>query len=354
MNSVPRKLHLFINKQCNLHCRYCYWESHPNEEMSIEIMDKIIDYIKSYPNKYDYVVFFGGEPMLSYKLIYRFVRLVGTKMKYIIMTNGTIHPKYLLNLFGAKCYQYDICFTISYDGLYQTDRSNKEIAHILQHVRYLKETKKADYSIANILSPYHYKLIPKNIIETLQYTDKAIFFRICNLANEWQLDALKQHLKDFPKIVDIVTYYTVAKEKQIWLSNRIDKPAINNGDNVYGSKGNTCQKSLVHTDICGIDGKKYLCEVAFALGRECYGYLWEDNPSKAVEYDKEHHDNPYHYCLFYNTECREYDIVMEQMRNKFQIRKEKLQRLKEAKLKYLMSLDKKRRLLRLANSYFRN
>lgn len=351
-NQIPKKLHLFINKYCNFHCKYCYWNEHPKEEMSLNVADNIIKYIRTYPKKYDYITFFSGEPMLSYKLIAKFINEINLNIKYIIMTNGSIHPKILLDeIINNKT---NICFTFSYDGLYQSDRNNDINEQIIKHIQYLQNTHEAYYCIATMLTPYHYKLIPNNIIEILKYTDTALLHRICNLVNEWQPDALKQHLKDFPKIVDIVTYYTVAKEKQIWLSNRIDKPAINNGDNKCGSKGNTCQKSLVHTDICGIDGKKYLCEVAFALGRECYGYLWEDNPSKAIEYDKEHHDNPYHYCLFYNTECREYDIVMEQMRDKFQIRKEKLQRLKEAKLKYLMSLDKKGRLLRLANSYFRN
>lgn len=354
MKDISRKLHLFINKQCNLNCRYCYWKSHPREEMSIDVMNKVISYINKHPNKYDYVVFFGGEPMLSYKLIYKFIKQVGNKINYIIMTNGTIHPKYLLDMFKNEYNKYNICFTISFDGLYQVDRDNTIIKKILYHINYLKKTKHAAYSIASILSPYNYKLIPKNIIKILEYTNNAIFFRICNLSNEWKSNALKQHLKDFPKIVDIVTYYTVVKEKQIWLSNRIDKPSINNGDNVYGSKGNTCQKSLVYTDICGTDGKKYLCEVAFALNKECYGYFWEDNPSIAIDYDKQHHNNPYHYCLFYKTECKEYDIVMEQMREKFQIRKQKLQRLKDAKMKYLLSLDNKGRLLNLANNYFRN
>lgn len=351
-NQIPKKLHLFINKYCNFNCKYCYWENHPKEEMSIEIANHIIDYIRNNPEKYDYITFFGGEPMLSYKLIAKFINEINLDIKYIIMTNGSIHPKKLLD--NIKNNKANICFTFSYDGLYQSDRSNNTDKQVLHHIKYLKDTKRAYYCIATMLTPYHYELIPKNIIEILTYTDAALFHRICNLSNEWKSKDLKQHLKDFPKIVDIVTYYTIVKEKQIWLSNRIDKPAVNNGDNVYGSKGNTCQKSLAYTDICGTDGKKYLCEVAFALNEECYGYLWEDNPSIAIDYDKQHHNNPYHYCLFYKTECKTYDVVMEQMREKFQIRKQKLQRLKNAKMKYLLSLDNKGRLLNLANNYFRN
>lgn len=348
---MSRKLHLFINKKCNFNCRYCYWLKHENVEMSSETANKIISYIKS-NQKYDYITFFGGEPMLSYNIILKFIKEIGPNMKYIIMTNGTIHPKYILN--QLDCKKYNICFTFSYDGLYQCDRQNNTEDIILKHIMYLKKTKLASYSIATMLTPYHYIEIPNNMIKILQYTDSLLLHRICNLANEWNDKDLDLHLKDFNKIVDIATYYTVVKEKDIWLSNRIDKFRSEDGNNINGSKGNTCQKSLVYTDICGTDGKKYLCEVAFALNQDCYGYLWEEKDSFAVEYDKVNHNNPYHYCLFYKTECRKYDIAMEKMRDKFQLRKQKLQRLKNAKMKYLLSLDKSGRLFRLANNYFRN
>lgn len=347
---MPRKLHLFINKQCNLSCKYCYWKEHPKEEMSIETMDKIIQYVKS-SEKYDYVVFFGGEPMLSYKLLARFITIVGTDMKYIIMTNGSVHPELLL---GELKQSYNICFTISFDGLYQEDRNIKITKRILRHIEYLNKSDKAMCSVASILSPYHYDKIVDNMIETLQLVDSAIFFRICNIQHEWDHEKLKKHILDFKRIVEIAAYYTVVKEKKVWLSNRIDKPLIAEGDNKDGSKAHCCQRSLVYTDICGIDGKKYLCEPAFANDVGNYGYLWEENESAAIRYCKKHPNETGHYCLLYGTRCEEYDTAMDTMRDKFQDTRNKLERLKAHKKASLDRIDPKGRMFNIANDYFRN
>lgn len=348
---MPRKLHLFINKQCNLSCKYCYWKEHPKEEMSIETMDKVIKYINDNEGKYDYVVFFGGEPMLSYKLLARFIKKVGTDMKYIIMTNGSIHPGLLL---GELDQSYNLCFTVSYDGIYQEDRSPKITEQILKHIEYLNRSDEAICCVASILSPFHYKKIVDNMINTMQLVDSAIFFRICNVRHEWPADDLRKHINDFNRIVEIGAYYTVVKEKKVWLSNRIDKALKTEGDNMYGSKAHCCQRSLVHTDICGTDGRKYLCEPAFANDVGSYGFLWENNDSAAVRYCEKHPGEVGHYCLLYGTKCEEYDDAMEKMRNKFQSHKKRLENLRAHKEKYLKGIDPKGRMFRIANHYFRN
>ena len=127
-------------------------------------------------------------------------------------------------------------------------------------------------------------------------------------------------------------------------------------DNQLGSKGNYCQKSLVYTDICGIDGKKYLCEVAFAKRNKDfeYGYLWEDIDNLAVEYNKTHSKDTNHYCLYYCTQSKVYDNAMEILREKYHRRKEALERLKNSKKMHLKTLIKNdERIWRLANDYYK-
>lgn len=358
INTMPRKLHLFVNQDCNFNCEYCYWHGcHEKQEISYETADKIIKYINDNPSLYDYIIFFGGEPMLATeKIAYLINAIENRDIVYIIMTNGTQHPDMLLNKLKYDQNKHNINFTISYDGLYQDGRAKNSTEVILKHIDYLKENN-LFYSIGCILTPYHYRLIPENMIYILdKISNSAIFFRICNLDGEWNHDDLKQHIKDFNKIVDIAAYYTVAKHKSVWLSNRIDKAIEYDCKNSHGSKGNTCQKSLVYTDICGLDGKKYLCEPAYALGCNDYGYLWEANDTYAVEWDKDsrHHNCSYHYCLLYNTQNLEYEVAMDNMRDKYQKRKTKLNKLKNAKIRYLNSIDEEGRLLRLAEDYFRN
>lgn len=359
-NAIPRKLHLFVNQECNLRCEYCYWQGkHEKKEISYTVVNKIIEFINNNPDLYDYIVFFGGEPMLAAKKIAYIINNINNpKMVYIIMTNGTIHPNILIKKLDKKIYEYRIDFTISYDGLYQKGRNINPTLNslILKHVSFLKQNS-ISYTIGCILSPKYYQLITDNMIYILDnLADSAIFFRICNLDAEWNNQDLTKHIKDFKKIVDIATYYTVLKNKLIWLSNRIDKPETQAHDNINGSKGNTCQKSLVYTDICGLNGKKYLCEPAYALNCGNYGYLWEQNDTYAVEWDqdKRHHDCTWHYCLLYKTQNIDYEAAMDKMRDKYNKRKKKLENIKNAKITYLKSFDEDGRMYRLAEDYFRN
>ena len=65
---VPRKLSLIINptEQCNFRCKYCY-ESFNNGEMSKEVQEKVISYVRNNIHKYSglNVSWFGGEPLLA-------------------------------------------------------------------------------------------------------------------------------------------------------------------------------------------------------------------------------------------------------------------------------------------------
>lgn len=350
---IPKKLHIFINQQCNLKCKYCYWDSHTKMEMSEETIEKICDFVNSNPDKYDYIIFFGGEPMLSHNIMAKFINSIENKeMNYIVMTNGTINPELFLTTVNTE--EHNICFTISYDGLYQEDRGTNLNVIIEKNIEYLKSRNDVTYTIACILSPYQYKKIPESMVKILKLSDSAIFFRICNLHDEWNIEDLLDHIKDFKKIVDIGVFNTVCKEKDVLLSNRIDKTIEENADNVLGSKGNYCQKSLVYTDVVGLDGKKYLCEVAFAKGGPNYGYLWEDRDTIAIEYNQTHKDDTFHRCLYYGTESKIYDTAMEKLRIKYHKMKECLLRLKESKRTYLKTISKDDdRLWRLANDKYK-
>lgn len=348
-----KKLNLFINKQCNLNCRYCYWPEHPKEEMSEEVSDRIIAYIKAHPDKYDFITFFGGEPMLSPHILAKFMTSLGESYKYIVMTNGTVHPSRLLDKLPNK--KWNLCFTYSYDGMYQMDRSEEAAKKIQLHTDYLKKTNRAAYTIGCIVSPYHYKMIPENMIRTMLAHDHAIFFSICDLANSWKEEDLREHIKDIPKMVDIATYYEVCEEKMVHMPNHIEIQDLKES-NTTATKGFFCQQALARTDVCGIDGKKYLCEPSYANNEMCYGNLWDDNESYAVEWNKDpaHHNCKYHFCLYKQSQNLEYEQALEAMRSKYAERKKKLQKLKEEKYKYLLKQDECGRLLRLAENHYRN
>jgi uncharacterized protein len=95
-NGEPRALNLLISQDCNLKCGYCY-ANHGTYGREKKLMDfdtarKSIDKLLS--NEYqNFIVFFGGEPLLNFPLIVEidsYLTEKGLRAKYTAITNGTI------------------------------------------------------------------------------------------------------------------------------------------------------------------------------------------------------------------------------------------------------------------------
>lgn len=115
---------LVLNNSCNLYCDYCFANKgmydRPNEQMTFETAKKIIDVLikNALENNSSTatIAFFGGEPLLSFKLIQKIVayteNLACIKFKYMITTNGTLINQEIANYFQK--YKFDVM--ISIDG----------------------------------------------------------------------------------------------------------------------------------------------------------------------------------------------------------------------------------------------
>lgn len=344
-----KSISLHINKQCNFACKYCYWNNHEKEEMSDEISDKIISFLNNNPDKYEHIIFIGGEPFLSVNIMLKFIKALKDSFTFEIMTNGSIHPKVLFDKLNQneKC---RISISFSYDGLFQNNRKKNSADTILRHIKYAKNNS-ISHGIVSMDSPDYADRFIENMLYLIKQTKSFSFCRICDLPNKWPKDKLKQHLKDWNKIVDIASYYNTCKGYSIMLPNRVESLP---GDIKQSEKEINCQRNLLYMDCVGLDGKKYLCEPAYTENAANYGYLWEEHETLASEYDKKHHDCPYYVCLYYRSKDFEYEKQIEKKRLKYHKRKQKLSRLKEDKEKQLLKKDPKGRLLRLARDYYWN
>ncbi|WP_029687956.1 radical SAM protein [Thermoanaerobacter sp. A7A] len=112
---------------CNLACRYCYANAGTYNNINKVIMS-FEDYkllfekiLKIFPKGVVGYTFFGGEPMLGFKEIVKFVEYVTTISKknkniieprFAIVTNGTLIDQYAYEIFE----RYHFAVTISLDG----------------------------------------------------------------------------------------------------------------------------------------------------------------------------------------------------------------------------------------------
>lgn len=118
---------LIVTRQCNFRCVYCY-EQHEDKKMKLELYDNILKAIerlieqKGY--KSIYIELFGGEPMLEYSNIVRFLTelKVLSEKKGITIFAGMTTNAYLLTAQKLKIlselgvYRYQI----TVDGLKET------------------------------------------------------------------------------------------------------------------------------------------------------------------------------------------------------------------------------------------
>lgn len=99
-----RQLTLQVTQQCNLRCAYCAYSGiyngnriHANKRMDFNTAKKAIDFFLEHSIESPEVVigFYGGEPLLEFKLIKQCVQYVnknveGKKVTFNMTTNGTL------------------------------------------------------------------------------------------------------------------------------------------------------------------------------------------------------------------------------------------------------------------------
>ncbi len=94
---------LQVTQQCNLRCKYCVYSGayesrgHSSKRMPYELAQKGVEFLieRSAAQKSVNIGFYGGEPLLEFKLIERIVRYIKEKysskdISFSITTNGTL------------------------------------------------------------------------------------------------------------------------------------------------------------------------------------------------------------------------------------------------------------------------
>lgn len=125
LNSKLHKLTLQITQQCNFRCEYCVYSghyenrSHSNKSMDWSMAKKGIDfyYERSRDANSATISFYGGEPLLNYKLILQSIEYAnqifeGKDIAYTITTNGSLLTTEMVRVFMEN----NVRISISLDG----------------------------------------------------------------------------------------------------------------------------------------------------------------------------------------------------------------------------------------------
>ena len=115
-----KKFTLCLTHQCNLRCTYCYVDKRAGR-MPIGVAEKIVDFIFDHATDEENIDigFFGGEPLLEFKLLKKIVEMIERHRKFdrqrvslSTVTNGTLFSNEIADYFA----EHDIVLCFSCDG----------------------------------------------------------------------------------------------------------------------------------------------------------------------------------------------------------------------------------------------
>lgn len=110
---------LYLTKECNLACEYCFEQHQKGNHLTEEIAFRTVDFLLQSGDKNNGISFFGGEPLLQKERIYQIAAYANRKkqvphgaLRYRLTTNGTLLDEKFLEFAQAE----QIRIALSHDG----------------------------------------------------------------------------------------------------------------------------------------------------------------------------------------------------------------------------------------------
>lgn len=242
IKSAVKGMTLMVSQKCNLRCRYCYGDEgeYQNKgEMNLDIAVKAMELLMKKTERENIdICFFGGEPLMNYKLIRDFIDYVesnsnfGRNIHYSMTTNLTLLNEDIKKFIKEK----NIALTVSLDGNKNSNDANRyykdgrgiydrvvrnindldrklvvrstiaphnlNIKESIKHlVETLKYSKVAWAEADNLLSEKDYEIMTETYIALIDYIDTLIkerrydevkkYHMFCNVLRKFSQDGIR-------------------------------------------------------------------------------------------------------------------------------------------------------------------
>lgn len=191
MNDRVDKIVFIISDKCNMNCTYCYEKQFDLSEnqkgfMTFDVAKKAVDVLfDKYKNGINMIQFFGGEPLLNFKVVQQVVlyiidlceNLKIQKPMFVMSTNGT-----LLNEQNSMFIKdYFTSVTISIDGIKEINDINRRFKEnskrsvfdtVINNLKLLKTDEKSIWvNLETTLTAQNYSYMVQHKISGKEYVD---------------------------------------------------------------------------------------------------------------------------------------------------------------------------------------
>lgn len=157
----PNLIIFIITENCNFNCDYCffgdsfnYTREIQNSSMNIDVFEKIYHHIQNNYNKNDEIsfAFYGGEPLLNFKLITQIVtksKTLKPKIKFNMTTNGFLLNNEIIDFLVKEDFQIGISvdgFKEIHDKHRRTNMNQPTYDTIMEKIELIKQRHNSFYS----------------------------------------------------------------------------------------------------------------------------------------------------------------------------------------------------------------
>jgi len=276
---------LEITLRCNLKCPYCYLHLDGTKirDMSDRTMQACIELLKKYPKNGDYpqrITFYGGEPLLKFDLMKRFVSMADEaklNLRYTVMSNGTIVTPEIVE-FSKKRKMY---IQRSIDGCPKVMEKLRPGALSLYEkgTELIKDTNKGTRRMT--ITPDTAKDLFEGILYLWESGFRRGFSPQPNYEVDWEESQKQDLINNMRKMADFYVkqfkdgnpfyWYQVSREAACRFSNYVTQTGCGAGKQLYS---------------LSVDGYIFLCHRFTGEdinGQFCYGHIEDVLEGKEIK-----------------------------------------------------------------------
>ena len=276
---------IYLTDLCNLNCKYCYEKgTHANTKIDFENVKYVIDREIKSKSKNSIITFFGGEPLVNKKMIYKIVDYIKSKNAekkfcFNMTTNGSLVDDEFVEFVKSNNF---ISLSYSIDGTQESHDKNRRTIDDKETFNIVKKNAQKLLKATNVLcavpviTKNNVTNLYNNVLELLEIGFKRISLQF-DFNASWEdndLDIIKSELR---KIADLYIERMLGEKEFEILS--FDEKIRSYIDDSFDVNSN-CSVGIRGVNV-GTDGKIYPCMQFMYNDKYIIG-----NCKDGIDYDK--------------------------------------------------------------------